>query len=159
MGLNVLGGRKVRALSALVNEKVIWAVVFSHYDSGRTAMITTAGHRHGYVVRATGEVEWEDDGTACKQSSCWVLFAGDPGPVEAAGRAERLRAGTLDPWAGQDRDIHETHQSEPDGQRRYAGGRCCLKCLTFVAFEGATYVVTDAGAQPCAKAAPFPPER
>lgn len=158
MGLNVLGGRKVRALSKLVSQPVIWAVVYSHHDSGRTAMITTADHRHGYVDRGTGDLEWEDVGTECKQYSCRVLFAGDPKPAEAAARAERMRAGTLRPAAGQDRDIHDTHQPEPDGERRYAGGRTCLKCLMFVAFEGAAYVVSDAGAQPCEGRA-TPPER
>lgn len=54
-----------------------------------------------------------------------------------------------------EREIHPTHDPEPDGQRIYSaggGGRACRRCCKFVSFEGATYRITESGAAPCTPA-------
>lgn len=48
-----------------------------------------------------------------------------------------------------DVDIHDSHRPEPAGVRLYPGGRTCLRCCRFVAFEGAFYQVTQVGYRPC----------
>ena len=48
-----------------------------------------------------------------------------------------------------DLEIHASHEPEPDGVRLYPGGQACRRCCRFVAFEGSTYRVTEAGAQRC----------
>lgn len=52
--------------------------------------------------------------------------------------------------ADEGREIHNSHDPEPDGQRLYSGGQACRRCGRFVAFEGAFYRVTDAGVAVCA---------
>lgn len=47
------------------------------------------------------------------------------------------------------REIHPSHDPEPNGVRLYSGGHTCRRCCRFVAHEGSTYKVTDAGAGPC----------
>jgi hypothetical protein len=51
-----------------------------------------------------------------------------------------------------DREVHESHDPEPDGVRLYQGGQACRRCLRFVSFEGVAYQVTDAGVAPCQRA-------
>jgi len=70
------------------------------------------------------------------------------------GKCQRTRTGNR-PWrweippAADDRDVHESHDPEPDGQQLYPGGRACRRCGRFVAFEQPRYRVTDPGVAPC----------
>ncbi len=74
------------------------------------------------------------------------------------GKCQRTRTGN-GPWrweippaaarAEDDREIHESHDPEPDGQRLYPGGQACRRCGRFVAFERLRYQVTDSGVAPC----------
>ncbi len=73
------------------------------------------------------------------------------------GKCQRTRTGN-EPWrweippaagAEDDRDIHESHDPEPDGQRLYPGGQACRRCGRFVSFDQPRYRVTDQGVQPC----------
>jgi hypothetical protein len=54
-----------------------------------------------------------------------------------------------DDEASRNREIHESHDPEPDGVRVYRGGHTCRRCCRFVAHENGRYRVTDAGAAPC----------
>lgn len=78
------------------------------------------------------------------------------------GKCQRTRTGNgpwrweIPPAAGwtaaateDDREIHESHDPEPDGQRLYPGGQACRRCGRFVAFERLRYQVTASGAEPC----------
>jgi hypothetical protein len=48
-----------------------------------------------------------------------------------------------------DREVHDTHQPEPDGERIYRGGIACRRCGWFVAFDLPGWRVTDSGVRPC----------
>lgn len=99
MGLNVLGARKVRRIAEVTGEPIVWAVVKSHEDSGRQVYLTTADHRHGMLDRLTGDwyidaehiSPYADGDTSCRQTSCPLLFRGDPDAVEVQQRARVLR--------------------------------------------------------------------
>lgn len=80
MGANILGPRKTRKVAGITGLDVVHVVVWSHNDSGRSALFTTSDHRHGVLHRPTGEWEVEDpqpanpDAWTCRQSSCHRLF-------------------------------------------------------------------------------------
>ncbi len=53
---------------------------------------------------------------------------------------------TTDP-AG--REIHASHDPEPEGERLSAGSIICRRCCHFLAFTGTSPMVTRRGVEPC----------
>jgi hypothetical protein len=56
-----------------------------------------------------------------------------------------------------EREVHDTHEPEPDGDRLDRGGIACRRCMWFVAFDSPGGRVTDAGARPCVPCRAGPP--
>jgi hypothetical protein len=80
VGVNILGSRKVRKLSADIGMTVLHAWVRSNYLSGRFVRFTTDDHRHGWFDRDTGEIDLDDPGEQVCASSCRTLFPNEEAP-------------------------------------------------------------------------------
>lgn len=45
-------------------------------------------------------------------------------------------------------EIHPSHLPESDGKKLYYGGKACMKCLSFLQFDGLGWI-TDKATKPC----------